>query len=179
MKQLFKKKWLIAMLVFILIGSATPVFLSETSQAGVPPWRVIKNVNSGKVLGIGGTDKQSNGAHVVQWQREYVMDQHWYIVNTGDGYVYFKNVASGLYLDVNGASSADGATVIQWTKNDGWNQQWKLIQANTSGQTSYYIQNRGSGKYLEIAEYSTSNGSQAIQWSLNTGSNQRWFIDYN
>jgi hypothetical protein len=37
----------------------------------------------------------------------------------------FRNVASGLCLDVPGASRANGAKLIVWTCNGGINQTWR------------------------------------------------------
>jgi hypothetical protein len=39
------------------------------------------------------------------------------------------NRNSGKVIDVNGASTADGAAVIQWTDHGGNNQQWTLPAA--------------------------------------------------
>ncbi|WP_189009360.1 RICIN domain-containing protein [Paenibacillus marchantiophytorum] len=45
----------------------------------------------------------------------------------GNGYYHIRNVGSGDLLDVRGASSSDGANVIQWPSNYGWNQEWELV----------------------------------------------------
>jgi hypothetical protein len=49
--------------------------------------------------------------------------QQWSLTTTGS-YVNVKSRASGKCLDVNGASTANGAAVITYTCNGGTNQQW-------------------------------------------------------
>ncbi|MFD2116707.1 RICIN domain-containing protein [Paenibacillus yanchengensis] len=177
MKQLFMKKWVIAFMALILLGSAATAIFTETTKAKSAP-RIItfENVNSRKVLGIGGDNKQSDGAYVIQWNFENTNDQKWYVEDAGDGFVYIRNLESGDLLDVSGASTADGAKVIQWPDNGGWNQQWKFVLADEDRGHSWYILNRGSGKYLEISDQSTADGAETAQWSLNRGPNQRWFF---
>ncbi|MEU8086111.1 RICIN domain-containing protein [Micromonospora sp. NPDC049101] len=36
--------------------------------------------------------------------------------------------SSGLTADVSGASTSDGAQVVQWTANNGTNQQWQFVR---------------------------------------------------
>jgi hypothetical protein len=37
-----------------------------------------------------------------------------------------KSVPSGLCVDVNGGSTADGARLLQWSCHSGTNQQWRF-----------------------------------------------------
>ena len=48
---------------------------------------------------------------------------------TGDGYYTIVSHDSGLVADVYGASTSDGAQVVQWTANGGTNQQWQFVPA--------------------------------------------------
>ncbi|MEK4239706.1 hypothetical protein BSK65_19465 [Paenibacillus odorifer] len=180
MKRLFKSKWLIAILALVFIGSAAPaVFTQTTHAAGTPNPHVIINVNSNKTLGVSGWDKQADGALIIQWNFNWnsiVNDQKWYLEALGDGYYHIRNVESGDLLEVSESSTSDGANVIQWPDNGGWNQQWRIIPTNQDRGDSSYIINRGSGKYLDMSGQSTSDGGQAVQWDFNGGANQRWFI---
>ncbi|WP_179282949.1 MULTISPECIES: RICIN domain-containing protein [Paenibacillus] len=81
------------------------------------------------------------------------------------------NRNSGLALDVNGASTAGGATIIQWNDNGAANQQWKLESA---GNGYYKIRNVGSGLLLDVNQSSTQGGAALIQWQDNGGNNQQW-----
>ncbi|MEO2211444.1 RICIN domain-containing protein [Paenibacillus amylolyticus] len=96
--------------------------------------------------------------------------------NGGTGYesgAIYKliNRNSGLALDVNGASSTGGATIIQWNDNGAANQQWKL---ESTGNGYYNIRNVGSGLLLDVNSGSTQGGAALIQWQDNGGNNQQW-----
>ncbi|MDK8191926.1 RICIN domain-containing protein [Paenibacillus sp. UMB7766-LJ446] len=96
--------------------------------------------------------------------------------NGGTGYesgAIYKliNRNSSLALDVNGASTAGGATIIQWNDNGAANQQWKLESA---GNRYYKIRNVGSGLLLDVNQSSTQGGAALIQWQDNGGNNQQW-----
>ncbi|MFD3498741.1 alpha-L-fucosidase [Streptomyces sp. NPDC058678] len=80
------------------------------------------------------------------------------------------NRKSGKVLEVSGASSADGAAVIQWPSTGGTNQQWKLLP-NTDG--SYRLSNVRSGKVLDSPSGSAQ-GAALDQWTDTDSSNQWW-----
>ena len=63
-------------------------------------------------------------------------------VNTSAWYV-LVNRNSGKALDVNGASTADGANLIQWTRTNTTNQQFQFVD---SGGGYYRLRARHSGK---------------------------------
>ncbi len=46
----------------------------------------------------------------------------------GTTYYHLVNRNSGLVMDVTGASTSEGADVIQWPNNGGSNQEWSLVQ---------------------------------------------------
>lgn len=84
------------------------------------------------------------------------------------------NRATGKPIGVYGASTADGAKIVQWTDDDDPDQQWTLASA---GNGYYNIINVNSGKALDDTNGSTSNGTQMQQWTTGTGnSNQQWQI---
>jgi hypothetical protein len=71
-----------------------------------------------------------------------------------------------LFLDVNGGSTGDGASIIQWSLS-GDNQIWTFQPSGSS----YQIVNRHSGKCI------TSNGvpgAPVYQWACHGTSNQLW-----
>jgi hexosaminidase len=65
------------------------------------------------------------GAQVVQWTYHGGTTQQWVQVPSGSAYKY-RNVWSGLYLDVQGYSYAAGAPLVQWYSTNGLNQQFYL-----------------------------------------------------
>ncbi|WP_440111585.1 RICIN domain-containing protein [Paenibacillus sp. QZ-Y1] len=104
----------------------------------------------------------------------YVISGATYNGSTGyeAGAIYkLINRNSELALDVNGASSAGGATIIQWNDNGAANQQWKLESA---GNGYYKIRNVGSGLLLDVNSSSTQGGAALIQWQENGDNNQQW-----
>ncbi|GAA2630073.1 alpha-L-fucosidase [Streptomyces vastus] len=89
----------------------------------------------------------------------------------GDGgTVRLVNRKSGKVLDVSGASTADGAAVIQWPWTGGTNQQWKLLP-NTDG--SYRLSNVRSSKVLQ-SPGGSAQGDGLDQWTDDGGDNQWW-----
>lgn len=80
------------------------------------------------------------------------------------------NRKSGKVLDVSGASSADGAAIIQWPSTGGTNQQWKLLP-NTDG--SYRLANVRSGKVLD-SPGGSAQGTGLDQRTDTKASNQWW-----
>ena len=77
---------------------------------------------------------------------------------SGD-YYYIKNVHSGKYLDVSGASSANGTNVLQWQFTGNTNQKW-LVQYIGGG--VYRIATAlDTSKVLEIEDATGLNGKNA------------------
>lgn len=66
------------------------------------------------------------GSKVVQNTCDGTNSQKWTIESAGSGFYFIKSVSSGLYLDVSGASLANGAEIILWNKHSGNNQQWSI-----------------------------------------------------
>src|SRR6185312_13397026 len=80
-------------------------------------------------------------------------------VDTNAWYV-LVNRNSGKALDVSGASTADGAAVLQWSRHDGANQQWQFAD---SGNGYYRLKSKNSGKVLDIGNWSTADGAKVQQ----------------
>ncbi|MGH3775146.1 MAG: RICIN domain-containing protein [Pseudonocardiaceae bacterium] len=99
----------------------------------------IVNASNGKCLSY--SEEMFGGAHVVA-QRSCASgnnrDQLWnFVVENharGDSWISgkFINMRSGLLLDINGESVADGAPVIQWQDNGKLNQHFRLINEAVS-----------------------------------------------
>ncbi|KUO16207.1 RICIN domain-containing protein [Streptomyces dysideae] len=76
-------------------------------------------------------------------------------------------------MDVTGASTADGAEVIQWTCNGHANQRWRL---QGTGDGYYRLVAQHSAKCLDVTSASTANGAGIIQYACNGGANQQWRV---
>ncbi|WP_198586786.1 rhamnogalacturonan lyase family protein [Glycomyces xiaoerkulensis] len=80
---------------------------------------------------------------------------------------------SGKVLDVDQASTDNGAGIVQWADNDATNQQFRFLD---SGDGYYRIQARHSGKVIDVYELSTENGADIVQWTDNGGTNQQFEV---
>jgi len=82
-----------------------------------------------------------------------------------------KVVSDGLCIDVSGASTTAGASIIQWTCSGAANQQWALHSVATN---TYTLVSVKSGMCMDVSGGSTSNGAKIIQWPCHGSSNQQW-----
>ncbi len=92
------------------------------------------------------------------------------------GHVYkLTGATSGKPIGVDGASTADGGQIVQYTDDGDKDQQWRLQDA---GSGYYNLINVNSGKALDDTGGSTSDGTQMQQWTISgTGnSNQQWLF---
>jgi hypothetical protein len=97
---------------------------------------------------------------------------------TGDGSYWIStsdpwNLWVPLYMDVSGASTSNGAQVIQWTWNGQHNQDWFVVPTD-SGYAE--LVNRNSGQCLSVAGNSIAAGTPLIQWPCWGGYGQQWLI---
>ncbi|WP_182910003.1 RICIN domain-containing protein, partial [Microbispora sp. H13382] len=91
-------------------------------------------------------------------------------VDTNAWYV-LVNRNSGKALDVYNFSTADGGSLVQWTRTDANNQQWRFVD---SGGGYYRVQSRHSGKVLDVYNVSTADAADIVQWSDHNGTNQQF-----
>ncbi|WP_437627800.1 RICIN domain-containing protein [Sorangium sp. So ce1151] len=83
------------------------------------------------------------------------------------------NRHSGKVMEVAGASSEDGAAVVQNPDSGGDNQKWSL---NYNGSGYFRLTNVESGKVLDVPDESTSDGIALKQWANHDGDNQAWLL---
>lgn len=94
-----------------------------------------------------------------------------------DGFYKIQAKHSGKYLDISGASTSNGAQIIQWQDNGGWNQ---VFQIQYDEQDGYYrIVNKSTEKCLDVQGDSTSNNADVIQWDVKSSdtANQKFKIE--
>ncbi|WP_437821101.1 RICIN domain-containing protein [Sorangium sp. So ce1078] len=85
------------------------------------------------------------------------------------------NKKSGKVMEVVGASSEDGAAVVQSADSGGDNQKWSF---NYNGSGHFRLTNVRSGKVLDVPDESKNDGIALKQWTNHDGDNQAWlFID--
>jgi hypothetical protein len=96
----------------------------------------LTNVHSGKCLDVSGASTATNAALDQSGCVPGATSQQWALTATGTytaaGNTAYTlvNLGSGWTADVSGASTSDGAPVIQWTANGGANQTWNLTPAS-------------------------------------------------
>jgi hypothetical protein len=78
---------------------------------------------------------------------------------------------SGKLLDISGASTANGAPLIQWDANGGHNQHFSM-EPLADGSVRFVAEH--SGKVLDVEGASTAAGARLIQWPWHGGDNQRF-----
>lgn len=89
-------------------------------------------------------------------------------VDTNAWYV-LVNRHSAKVVDVYDFATTDGAPIVQWSRNDGYQQQWQFIEADSG---YYKIKSRHSGKVLELPD--AQDGTQLVQ-NTDSGSTLQHF----
>jgi hypothetical protein len=153
-------------------GSATAYIYAgdrwETSDLGDSPLIWLPLTLSGTTVNVG-------------WQNSWSLD-----VTTGEiasassnptsGSTYtLANGKSSDLLDVDKASTANGAAIDQWPSDGGTNQQWTLHQVAGTAD-AFTLTSVHSGLCLDVPNLSAAEGSPIDQWPSNGGSNQDWTL---
>ncbi len=135
-------------------------------------WYRVRNVNSGKVLGV---DQMStaNSAHVVQFTDNGTADHLWQLVDDGSGHVRIRNSNSGKVLGVDQMSTADSAQVVQFDDSGTADHLWTLLD---NGDGSVRIRNVNSGKVLGVDQMSTADSARVVQFDDNGTADHLWRI---
>jgi len=114
-----------------------------------------------------------NDSLSMEWKNTLSIDEEAGIVTGSNNDFTFKNVNSGLSLDIENSATGNMGNVIQ--NNPAWSasQRWQLAY---DGNGYFKIRNVNSGKLLDISGRSRDNGGNAIQYDDNDGNNQKWKI---
>lgn len=139
-------------------------------------WYKIKNVHSGKYLGIENSST-ANLAYIAQYTNSSSNNLQWKLVPQGTNYV-LVNRNSSKAIDIANSDQTSGVQVIQYTVTNGLNQQWQLVSA---GSGAYLIRTAmSSGNIIDNPGSSTADGTKMILYAANgaTGTpNQRWLLE--
>jgi hypothetical protein len=79
-----------------------------------------------------------DGGNVTQWDNGQGVNQQWFLEYVTNGWFYIRSKWSGKYLEVDSASTANGANIRQfalWTPNPN-HQQWRLIPVGAAVETT-------------------------------------------
>jgi hypothetical protein len=151
----------------VSIDAATGVI--SGSGAGYA-FEYLKARHSGKCLDVV-SNSTADGASIAQYGCNSGANQHWQVLDLGNGYHQVVARHSNRCLTVPSSSTADGTRLEQSACGAGSNQQWQISDV---GAGSYRLVARHSGKCLDVASGSTADGARAIQYTCNGGSNQQW-----
>jgi len=114
----------------------------------------------------GAVDLQTaTDAYAQQWQT--VID---FGTTAGAGFKVV-NRNSGKVAGVSGASTANGASIVQWTDSSSTDQRWS-VSRNANGNA--VITNGASAKVVGVYQGSTSQGARAVQWTNTGAADQQW-----
>jgi len=91
-----------------------------------------------------------------------------------DGRYRFISRDSGKALEMEYASTDNGASLVQYDYFGGLHQQWYLVGHGDGGHS---LINAGSLKSMDVEGVSTDPGANIIQWDYWGGAGQRWFLD--
>ncbi|RXK85820.1 RICIN domain-containing protein [Filimonas effusa] len=92
-------------------------------------------------------------------------------LSPGNGTFVILNRYSGKPLEVSGASTANGANIIQWGANGGTNQRWTLNQLSGGYYSVIGVQ---SSRALEVYQSATTDGADVDLWDYSGGNHQQW-----
>ena len=148
----------------------------DTVDSFATRYRTSDDEDLAQLPPVGVADGVFTGTAKARSVTTYVLASVTYSGPTGfdpDSYYKLVNLNSGLLLDVSGASMSDGALLIQWPDNGGWNQQWAIVGL---GAGIYKLVNRNSGAIVDVSNGSSEDGASIIQFHDHDASNQQWSL---
>lgn len=158
-----------------LAGNSNSKTTAQT--LATPPineWVSIRARHSGKGIQLPGYDISDQTA-VIQWTDGGGPNFRFKITSVGTNiYRITPSMPYGLAkcIEIDGASTANGAGLIQNNYTGATNQQWSFVDL---GNGYFQIINVNSGKALDVPGASTSDGTQIIQYTPNASAyNQQW-----
>ncbi|WP_308492160.1 PxKF domain-containing protein [Microbacterium terrisoli] len=117
----------------------------------------IANLNSGLQLTAGDSVHQQVAQTSIG-----VTDQTWKLVPAGSGLYKIVSMIDGRVLDVQGASTANGASAVLGADSGADSQRWQLMP---DGKGHDRLANYGTGLVLAVNDMSKTDGAQVIQWT--------------
>lgn len=109
----------------------------------------------------------------MSWNNTFSIDAGAGTISAATRNFRFVNVKSGKTMEVAGASTADGADIVQNPESSADSQVWSL---NYNAAGYFRLTNVRSSKILEVPDESTNDGVALKQWQNNNGDHQVWRI---
>ena len=126
-------------------------------------------LNANKVLSIQNDGFGDQTGAVLNDEKD-TSGQRFEVRSAGNGYYTITAEHSGKVLDVNGASTASGATVQQYTSNGTNAQLWYFTNAGNG----YYTIHSVLGTCLDVWSANTANGTMIDCYAYNGTNAQKW-----
>ena len=139
----------------------------------------LENLNSGKFLDVTDYGK-TNGSKLQQYGDVATRDNRIFKADfAGSGYWGYQNTGSGLYLDIQGGTSAvENNRLLQlWGGGaDPTNRQFDLVDGDNGGceLRPRHTIDAGETKCIGVTGASRSNGGSVVQYSCNSSADQEW-----
>ncbi|MFA7344190.1 MAG: RICIN domain-containing protein [Terrimicrobiaceae bacterium] len=111
------------------------------------------------------------GWNVVQYADAGLASQKWKTADLGGGQYSIQQETTIKSIQVEAASTADGASIIMKNWLAGNHQRWTGQPASNG---YFRLINVNSGKAMEVAGSSTADGALLDQWTIGTGANQEF-----
>lgn len=153
--------------IYTYKGDVNQLFMFTKNEDG--SYKILTKVTDGKsAVEVANADK-SSGANVQQYTVNGASCQNWILEEVSNpgcamdtNFVYeFKNVNSGMVMDIADGKMEAGTNVQQWSSNGLDCQHWTL-QAFTGGGNYYYIRSAANPTYVLRADSSANGGNIAI-----------------
>ncbi len=192
-KQLWAKRNLRTVIALVLIavmvlmglqpagiaqGAASSSATSDTTRVSVHDPSVFYDSSSGKYYIYGSHLGQAYSTDLRNWSTlgtQGYTNTSLYVSENVEGVYYIQNKFSGLYLDVENGSSANGTNIRQWTYNGSQAQMFKFVSL---GDGYYYILTGASGYTgcVDVENGSSADGTNIIQWEYWGGEMQKYRV---
>lgn len=138
---------------------------------------VIRNVKSQKALDVDG-GKLVPGTNVQQWECDSAnANQLFSVVDNGDGTLSFINKATGLFLDIVGASDSVQANLDAYLPNGSAAQKFTLHQVTEFlSEGAFSFESATASKVLDVAGGSVEDGAPVQLYTSNDTLAQKWYV---
>lgn len=129
----------------------------------------IKNLYTGMYLVVKDASTAAS-EHLVAWDSANSKNAWWSVIQKKNGAWLIKNLNSQLYMNVDGNSMEEGASIVQWGDigGDTGNSLWNIIKAPVPLPNIFFLKNVRSGKYAHIQNDSETPGAWITQQNGDT-----------
>lgn len=102
--------------------------------------------------------------------------QLWRVLDAGNGYYRFKNVAStaGRVIEVSGGSPNNGALIVLGNNDGSDKSKFRILSNNNNGYFRILTKVSGDSRAIDLISFSTDIGAGLIQWDYWGAVNQAW-----